>query len=100
MGHIILTLLHHSLENKNCHDVTHCLVVLQPHVWHLGHRYLVFWEPEVTLFGQEGGAENLRTGGASNLSIRPLPHTSLGHQFYSKWDHNLLNKHYVALKSF
>ena len=45
----------------------------------------------MTLFGQEGGTENLRTGGASNL---------FGRQFYSKWDHNLRNKHYAALKSF
>ena len=56
-----------------------------------------FLEPEVILFGQ---AESLRTGGASNLSIRPLKHTLVYHQFFCKWDHNLLNKHRAALKNF
>ena len=48
----------HTDSVTNDNDVTHWFVVSKPWVWHCSRCYLGLKEPEVTIFGQEGGAVN------------------------------------------
>lgn len=52
-----------------------------------------------TIFVREGGAEeNVMIGSDWEAGCHEPAHNLISHLFYSKWDHNLKNKHRAVLK--